>query len=180
MKPFYFLSATISILCLVLACSSKMYVSSDYDKDIDFSKYQSYNFSKEANESSLDQLTKKRIFNAISENMNKIGFVWSAEPDVIVHYHVNLKKDAKKSKTQTTSTHDSDSYELGDGFKGSYIDGADYSGAAIFIDIIDAEQSRLIWSSINRFELDIAKWRPDKDLSKLIKKMFKSYPPRTK
>ena len=166
------------VLILSAGCSKKIYVSYDYDKDVNFSKYSSYNFTAEANESSLDQLTKKRIFVSVSEALNKKNFSWSEKPDVYVHFHVNLIKDKKQSKETTTPMAKSESYKIGDEYIGSYIDAGEYARGTLFIDIVDAKTMRLIWKSVGKVEIDTENKNPDKSLRKLVKKMFRSFPPK--
>lgn len=175
-KVSLFTGAVVAILSI--GCSNKILVSYDYDKDINFSKYSSYNFTSESNESSLDQLTKKRIFVSISEVMNKKDFSWEEQPDVFVHFHVNLIKDKKQSKEATTPMHKAESYKIGDNYIGSYIDTGEYARGTLFIDLIDAKSNRLIWKSIGKVEIDTERKNPDKDMRKLVKKMFRSFPPK--
>ncbi len=78
--PVYF-----AILAMGLASCSGLKVVQDHDSSIDFNSYQTYNFTPSADSIPINQMNKRRLFNAISAEMNESNIRWEADPDLFVH-----------------------------------------------------------------------------------------------
>ncbi len=106
--PVYF-----AILAMGLASCSGLKVVQDHDSSIDFNSYQTYNFTPSADSIPINQLNKRRLFNAISAEMNESGIRWAADPDIFVHVHMLMK-----GKTKTNVSYgQGKTYDLGSGHR---------------------------------------------------------------
>jgi hypothetical protein len=77
-----------AILAMGLASCSGLKVVQDHDSTINFNRYETYNFTPAADSIPINQLNKRRLFNAISAEMNKNDIRWDADPDIYVHVHL--------------------------------------------------------------------------------------------
>ena len=66
------------MLVIIMAGCAGIKVSSDYDRKADFAKYKTFNFSKEVDKVTLNDLNRRRLKDAISKEMEAKGFILSA------------------------------------------------------------------------------------------------------
>ena len=167
--PVYF-----ALLAMGLASCSGLKVVQDFDSSIDFSSYQTYNFTPSADSIPINQLNKRRLFNAISAEMNESGIRWAADPDIFVHVHMLMK-----GKTKTNVSYgQGKTYDLGSGFSTTYMDYGEFSEGSLFFDIIDSKRKQLVWSGKVTSDIKDSNTRSEKDINKIVQKVFKKFPPR--
>jgi hypothetical protein len=77
----------ILLLVLIVACSAPKVVF-DYDQNLDFSNYKSYNFYPEF-ETGLSELDDKRLLRQTDSILQSRGFVKNATPDFYINVHAN-------------------------------------------------------------------------------------------
>ena len=93
MKKIPFL-ALFALSMLVLSSCVSIRVASDYDRDTDFSQYDSYAFYKTGiDRAQISDLDKKRILRAISNEMDQRGFEKSMNPDLLVSIFTKEKEE---------------------------------------------------------------------------------------
>ena len=166
--PLYF-----AILAMGLASCSGLKVVQDHDSLIDFNSYQTYNFTPSADSIPINQLNKRRLFNAISAEMNESGIRWAADPDIYVHVHLIVK-----GKTKTNVSYgQGETYDLGSGFSTTYMDYSEFSEGSLFFDIIDTKRKQLVWSGKVTGDIKDPSILKEKDVYKIVKKAFKKFPP---
>jgi hypothetical protein len=171
MKPSFLLWI---LLPFALASCSGLKVVQDHDDTINFNRYETYNFTPSADSIPLNQMSKRRLFNAISAEMNNSDIRWAAEPDLYVHVHMIMK-----GRTKTNITYgQGETYSLGSGFSSTYVDFSEYSEGSLFFDIIDAKRKQLVWTSKVSGGLKSADMPSEKDINNLVKKAFRNFPPR--
>lgn len=164
--------AAIGLLVLG-SCSPVKYVT-DYDNSVNLQQYQTYNFTPAADSIPLNQLTKRRLFNAISDELNGAGISWAAEPDIFVHVHLMLK-----GRTKTNVTYGSgETVSLGSGFSTTYMDLSEYSDGTLFFDVIDARRRQLVWTG--KVTGNLTKKTPwtEKDIQNAVHRIFRKFPPK--
>jgi len=156
------------------SCSSVKYIV-DYDDRVDFQRYQTYNFTPAADSIPLNQLQKRRLFDAISKQMNDNGIKWNAEPDLYVHVHMLMKG---RTRTNVTYGH-GETVNLGSGYTSTYMDLSEYPEGSIFFDIIDSRRSQLVWTG--KVTGDIKNTDPlnEKNIQKMVQRVFRKFPPRS-
>ena len=146
----------------------------DHDSSIDFNGYQTYNFTPAADSIPVNQLSKRRLFDAISAKMNENDIRWAADPDLYVHVHMLMK-----GRTKTNVSYgQGETYDLGSGFSTTYLDYSEFSEGSLFFDIIDTKRKQLVWTSKANGAIKSADIPSEKDINKIVQKAFKNFPPR--
>jgi hypothetical protein len=167
--PVYF-----ALLALGLASCGGLKFVQDHDSTINFNRYETYNFTPAADSIPFNQMTKKRLFNAISDEMNGNDIRWAADPDIYVHVHMMMK-----GKTKTNVSYgQGKTYDLGSGFSTTYMDYGEFSEGSLFFDIIDSKRKQLVWSGKVTSDIKDSNTRSEKDINKIVQKVFKKFPPR--
>ena len=165
-------SAIVILLVLSLAPAVLAKVIVDHDPSADFSKLKTYAWI--AGTPAPNPLGEKRIRAALDEKLQSLGFKPVEEsPDLLVATH------ATKSTQQHISV---DSYGYG---YGRYHSGWGTSTARVHsipigtlvVDLIDADSKELIWRGEGSDTLSDKVEKNQKKLSKVLKKMFKKFPP---
>jgi hypothetical protein len=177
----------IGILAFLLSaagCSSKLKVTSDYDKAIDFNQYRTFSLHlvPEPEKQSISQLNRDRIYNAVKNEMQKKNFKESASPDMMVHVAAIVKN--KQSVSSNTNYYGYGGYyrPYGWGGAGGMSSGyttynvEDYKEGSIIIDIVDAKTEKLIWEGVGNKEIDTPK-DPDAAIQNAVATIMASYPP---
>jgi hypothetical protein len=164
----------IILLFIGLASCSGLKVIQDHDSSIDFNSYQTYNFTPAADSIPINQLNKRRLFDAISAVMNENDIRWAADPDLFVHVHLLMKGKTKNNITYGQGA----TYELGSGFSTTYMDHSEFSEGSLFFDVIDAKKKQLVWSGKVTGDMKDSNTLNEKDINKIVQKGFKNFPPR--
>ena len=162
------------ILGIALASCSSLKVTTDYDSSVNFNRYETYNFTPAADSIPVNQLSKKRLFNAISAEMNKNDIQWAAEPELFVHIHMML---SGRTKTNITYGH-GETYSLGSGFSTTYMDMGEYSQGTVFFDVIDAKRKQLVWTGRVSDAIKDSSPMTEKEINKAVQKVFRNFPPK--
>ena len=142
------------LICILLAavivfyggCSS-VTVKSDYDRDVDFSKFKTYRWAAGTEINPNDELAKrplvqKRFMKAVDLVLSEKGFVLkdSSDSDFIVLIHAGLK-----DKMQVTDWGYRGWYDPWWGPYGGRVDVSYYEEGTLVIDIVDASDKELAW-----------------------------------
>ena len=173
MRTKYFPFFLAMIIITLGSCSSVKYVI-DYDDKVNFYRYETYNFTPAADSMPLNQLKKRRLFNAISKEMNDNNIRWSADPDIYVHVHILMK-----GRTKTNVTYgQGETVSLGSGFTTTYMDLSEYSEGSIFFDIIDASRKQLVWTGKVTGDIKDSDPLSEKNIQKIVQRIFRKFPPR--
>src|SRR5690606_6541036 len=138
-KIFLFLTA----LGILGACSS-VRVSSDFDREANFAAYKKYAFTKEALELPVGDLNRKRILQAVTNELEAKGFTASDQPDVWID--LNVKTEQKQNATATTvspyGTRYGYRWGMGVGFSTTNINIEQYVEGTLFVDMIDVSKKK--------------------------------------
>jgi hypothetical protein len=180
----------IGLLCLaVLACNVlQAQVKSDYDKETDFSQFNTYTFAGWQNDSDkiLNDFDKKRILDALKTEFTDRGMnLVESGGDAIITLYVVVE-----GKTSTTAY---TNYNAGLGYTGRWGWGMgmgvgatattnytqnDYEEGTLVIDMYDEESKHLVWQGILQAEVQEKPEKRDKSIPKKISKLMKEYPVR--
>jgi hypothetical protein len=157
----------ISIISLVVlySCGSGISVSFDYDKEVDFTKYKTYEYYGWANESDkiLSQLDKKRIEGAFADELVARGLKYvEGDGDMVVSLFIVV--DQKTSVTAYTDHYNMGGaygpYGYGPGWGWGYGTSTtryqeyDYLVGTLVVDFFDKEQKKLIWQGVGSKTVD--------------------------
>jgi hypothetical protein len=147
MKINFIKSVLMIIFTIVISGCTGIRVSSDFDRKADFSKYKSFNFSKEVDKVTLNDLNRRRLKDAITREMESKGFQISTTPDVLVNAFV--KGRTKYTATATTNSFGGPfMYMRGWGTSNTYVDVNKSIEGTLFIDLIDVVEKKMVWEGV--------------------------------
>jgi hypothetical protein len=174
----------LSLLALV-ACSSGPTIQSDYDPEVDFSKYKTFGFfaplSIEGN--SYSTLFGEQFRTSIGREMTSRGYHESPNADLMINVSANLQDKTKV--TQTTDPMMSSGYY---GYRRGYYDPwggygttthvSQYTEGTINVDLVDMNLKRMVWEGLafGRVKEDRTSAEKRASIDSGVTVMFEGYP----
>lgn len=171
-----YLILTICTLFLV-SCGSA--VVTDFDSSLDFTSYNTYNFYPDI-QSGLNQLDDRRIIKAIDSLMSAKGWTKSETPQVFVNFFAN--EFLTESSSSIGFGVGSGGGNVGVGVSGGVPVGGTEVNQRFTIDLIDVEKDNLLWQGEldSRFKERATPQQRQAYYFRVISKILKKYPPKTK
>ena len=171
----------ISCTFFIASCSS-IKITYDYDKQADFSQYNTYNFDKETLELAINELNRGRLLAAIDNEMTKKGFTKSDNPDAIVHVIAKVEKQMQATANTTGGGMGYGrwgGYGYGGGFSTTTINYDEYHDGTLFISLIDGSSEKIIWQGVATKTLDesASVEKKEKNINYAMEQVFSKYPP---
>lgn len=175
----------IFLLFLISACAS-VNVSSDYDKNTDFSQFKTYAFYKKGiDKVEISDLDKRRILYAIEAQLEAKGFTKSEDPDLLVNI---FTKSREKIDVYNNYYYGWYPWYYGYGYYGTGFGpgfGFGYNNVykstegTLFIDLIDARKKELAWQGIGTGVLSSTKSVEKKEarIIEFVSQIMAAYPP---
>ncbi len=163
---------TIQILiCLILISTPSSLlagkVRTDYDKDVDFSQYRTYQW--KAGNSVESELAHQRIVAALENQLAIEGIrKVDADSDLLVVYHASLKQDFDIRDT---------GYGRPRWGYGREIHLDKYLVGTLVVDFVDARSGKLVWRGVATGKVSDKPEKNEKKIAKAVEKLFKKYPP---
>ena len=174
------------MLVVLTACSSGPDIRSDYDRTVDFSQFQTYNF---FSPMGIENPGYSTIFGsifreAITREMELRGYVLSDDPDLLMNVSARLQ-----DKTKVTTYNDP--YPPGYyGYRRGYYDPwmgygynksthvSQYTEGTINVDMVDAHAKRMIWEgvAVGRLKDNRSNDEVRDAINKGVASMFSGYP----
>jgi len=166
--------SVVLITLLFVSCGTSVGV--DYDKEIDFSQYTTYNFFPNI-ESGLNGLDEKRIMQATDSLLQARGFVKSDTPQLYINFYA--KENLRNSRNTIGIGVGSGGGNVGVGVSGGIPIGGRIYEQAITMDFIDVSNDGLVWQAIAEADLK-EKANPaqkKQHYEEVVSKILKKYPP---
>lgn len=172
-KSIYILS--VLIISIFSSCSTA-YVSSDYDRGVDFSQYKTFNFFNNIEWGNTSDFDKSRILSSIEQELIKDGLTKSSTPQILIDVSTDERLVERNAGSIGVG---SGSY--GGGFGMGMSVGIPISTQKIHknfvIELLDAENQHLIWQGVYKDDVS-----PNADkqmvIQKAMEKIFAKYPPK--
>lgn len=170
MKTFLF----IILGFFLISCGAT--VNYDYDREVDFSKYNNYNFFPSLS-SGMNDLDDKRVMRAVDSLLQERGFVKSETPDFIINFY---------TKEFTSNSRNTIGFGLGSGGRNTSVGvsggipvGGRVVNQQLTIDFIDAEKDALFWQAVaeNDFKENASPREKEIHFYTTLQKILKKYPP---
>ena len=169
---------TLLLTFLFTACAP-IYVTHDFEKGTDFSKYKSYNYYQDI-ETGLSELDNKRLFYVLDNQLELQGFSRSETPD----FHINIHSQEFQEQQRST-------VGVGVGGSGRSIGGGVSVGIPIgqanvtrqiVFEFVDENGIGLFWQaeSESSYNPNSTPEKRESHLKALVEKVFKKYPPKSK
>ena len=170
------------VICLlvftVMSCST-VNVAYDYDKEVDFNNYKTYNYYQDI-ETGLSEFDTKRLIETLDRHLQAKGFVKSDTPDLFI----NITSEDYQNNTGS-------SVGLGVGSTGGNVGGgmsvgipigSSKLGRQIIFDFVDENGKGLIWQAVSdsKFYPDATPEQREADFEAIVVKVLEAYPPKTK
>jgi len=163
----------IAIAFLFTACSS-VRTTADWDPSVNFRAYQTYSFSESFDEIEANDLDKRRIKQAIINEMEKRGYQQSNKPDLLVNGYVTTVE-----KTVVTNTHYGGYGPYYYGWGGWYTstDVSNYREGTLIVSLIDVRKKQLIWEGrAEGFVPPSGGTKRTKAVDDMLEQLFWKYP----
>ncbi|RWU08282.1 DUF4136 domain-containing protein [Pedobacter chitinilyticus] len=169
------------VVAVLLSACTSLRVASDFDKDVDFKNYKTYNFYEKGLEKlEVNGLDKKRMMAAVDTEMQAKGFTKTANPDLFVNLVV--------MKRERTDVYDNGFYSPW-GWRGGWGWGWGpywgvgmrsfdrYQEGLFIIDFLDPKTKMHVWHGRgDGFNLDSFKNREER-INEGVKEILAQYPP---
>ncbi len=175
MKKLIKIPVFLLLAAFVASCSS-VQVATDYDRQTNFAKYNSFAFYKPGiDKAEVSDLDKKRILRAIEKELTAKGFTKKQEPDLLVSIF---------TKTQENVNIYQNNYAYGYGYAfHPYYWGRGYNTVSrttegtLYIDLIDAKTMELVWQGMGTGALSMDMDTKIERIQEIVEEVLKKYPP---
>ncbi|WP_371456921.1 DUF4136 domain-containing protein [Leeuwenhoekiella aequorea] len=167
--------SVILVAFVLISCGSTQ-VNYDYDEQISFSKYKTYNYLPDM-QTGLSQLDANRLISAIDLVMGEKGFAKSENPDLLI----NIMSDQYRESSQNSVGVGVGSGGYGGGVSiGAGIPlGGSKDHQTITIDLVDSSEDILVWQAVSDSNIALNTNPQDRVsyYTKVSQKIFKNFPP---
>lgn len=165
------------LILLVTSCTA-IRVNYDYDKEVDFSNYTTYNYFSDM-DSGLSQLDEKRLVRILDSTLTSRGYRLAEEPEFFINI---LSNEFRKAPNNSVG--------VGIGGTGRNVGGGISVGIpvrssgvqrSIQFDFVDAQRDALIWQAVaeSGYRENASPSVRENNLEALVQKVFSKYPPKS-
>lgn len=174
----YIKYALVMSVVFLSACSS-LKVTTDYDSNVDFSKYKTFAFYKTGvDKAEISDLDKRRILRAIENELVGLGFIKSDNPDMLVSIFT-------KSRQKVNVNQNNFGYGFGWGWNpwmwngmNNNVNVSQYTEGTLFIDFIDKNKKELVWQGVGTGALKIDdRAKKEARIKEFVKEIVSRFPP---
>ncbi len=177
---------TLVLLSVLLlnACASAPQIRVNIDKNADFSVYRSYGFIDPlgTDKAGYTTLVTKYLRDAVSEELEKRGYVFSTDPDLLVNFYARLENRIHITSAPTPVYYGG-YYDYRYGVYDAYPRytyrpySYSYKEGTVNVDLIDAQKKQMVWEGVAVNEVDKEDLdNPEQALRKVIANIFMKYP----
>lgn len=165
------------LLLFIVASCDTVKVYSDYDKSVDFAQYKTFAFMKSGiDKVEISDLDKKRILNAIDQQMQAKGFTKSENPDLLINIFTKSREEI--SVNQFNAGY---GYGWGWGWNpymyGGQTTVSSSTEGTLYIDLIDAKKKELIWQGEGTGTLSKDMNEKEVIINDIVTQILAQYPP---
>jgi len=179
----------VSMFIVVFICATTFaQVTSDYDKTVDFSKYNTYSFAgwHKGSDTAVNSLDLDRLQSAFKDEFSKRGMTLVTEnADAILTLYIVIQ-----NKTSTTAYTDYTGGVgvgvagwgwgmgpgMGMGTATTNYSEDDYQVGTLVADIYDASTKKLAWQGVSQSTVQVKASKRDKTIPKKVGKLMAKYP----
>lgn len=173
MKTIKFTLLLLGLMAFV-SCSS-VKVATDYDRENDFSNYNSFAFYKPGiDEAEISDLDKKRILRAIERELTAMGMIKKTDPDLLVSIFTESRENVNIYQNNFGYGWGWNPYFWGPGGMNSVSTNVE---GTLYIDLIDARKNELVWQGLGTGILSLDMDKKDKKINEIVTKILEEYPP---
>jgi hypothetical protein len=173
------------LITLWSGCSSKITISSEYDKSTDFTPYKTYSFYGWAKESDkiINDIDKKNLEDAVANELAKRGISYlESGGDLTVSLFIQF--DRQRGVNAYTDYYGRGPYGYGYGpgwgwgygYTTTRYQEYDYVVGTLVIDIFDHQQKKLIWQGVGTKTVDEKPNNREYGINKAVRGIMSKYP----
>jgi hypothetical protein len=161
---------------LISSCNSPRAVY-DYDNQVQFSQYNSYNFYPEM-ESGLSGLDERRLFSSLENALREKDLVQTGTPQLFLN--VKAEEFQEPSRNSLGVGIGGGGGNVGVGMSGGIPLGGPDRYIRLTFDLIDVNNDALVWQAVvdAPFDYNANPEKRQEQFDKIVKKALKAYPPR--
>jgi len=184
-KQWTFLVLIAFMFAVLSACSNKITISYDYDKEADFTKYKTYSYYGWAKGSDVivNPFNKERIESAVADELNKRGLSYvESGGDLTVSLFIQF--DQKTGVNAYTDHYTASPYGYrygpgwgwGYGYSSTTYHEYDYMVGTLVIDVFDHQQKKLIWQGVGSKTVDEKLNNNEYGINRAVRGIMSKYP----
>ncbi|MEH6765406.1 MAG: DUF4136 domain-containing protein [Aequorivita antarctica] len=159
----------------LVSCGATVAV--DFDKQVDFSKYTTYNYFPTI-DSGLNELDDNRIIQITDSLMQQRGFVMSETPQLYINFYA--RESISSSRNTIGIGIGSGGGNVGVGVSGGIPIGGNVLNQQLTMDFIDTEKDDLVWQAVAEGEMKERTTPQQKEAYyfSVLQKILAKYPPK--
>lgn len=159
----------------LVSCGATVAV--DYDNQVDFSKYNSYNYFPTI-DSGLNQLDDGRIMQITDSLLQQRGFVKSETPQLYINFYA--REHVSRSQNTIGIGVGGSGSNVGVGVSGGIPIGGNVLNQQLTMDFIDTEKDDLVWQAVAEGEMKERSTPQQKEAyyMSVLQKILAKYPPK--
>ena len=182
MRIYVFIYILVGLFILLISCKPTFKIQSENVRNNDFSRFNSYKFfnpdNMPASNFSFSDLNKKRIYDAVAEEMNRRGYVSIQDADLIIKIQGGTSQEIEERQPTYY-------YPYNYGYYGNpyywsrdpwMYDDISRKTTMIIIDVLDAENKQLLWQGTGYGVLSDKPEMVEVNLRKAIADIFSQFP----
>jgi hypothetical protein len=181
MRKLYQLITILAAVILMSACASSTKIHSDYDPNVDFSKFKTYGYYSPMGieNPNYSSLLGQMFRDALDAQMLPRGYVKSDNPDLLINVSARLEDKTKVTTTSSPTMYGGGYY----GYRGGMYDPwggygygtsthvSQYTEGTVNVDMVDIAQKRMVWDNEDRKSGELRQ-----EIMDGIAEMFTNYP----
>ena len=163
------------LLAILFSCSA-IKVNYDYDKEIDYYTYTTYNYYPDM-QTGLSELDTKRLLDAVDTEMTAKGLTLSEEPDFFINIESSSSQRPRNNSVGVGLG--GGGRNVGGGLSVGLPVGGPKLERQIRFDFVDNEKDKLFWQAESQspFKENVSPLEREEMLKELAVKVFAKYPP---
>ena len=168
------LLSVLIISIVLVSCGATVAV--DYDRQTDFSKYNSYNYFPDI-DSGLNELDNNRIMQITDSFLQERGFVKIETPQILINFYA--RESVSNSRNTIGIGIGGGGGNMGVGVSGGIPIGGRVVNQQLTMDFIDSEKDELVWQAIAEGEMKERATPQQKEAYyiSVVQKILAKYPP---
>jgi hypothetical protein len=158
-----------------------MKINYDYDRELDFTEYKTYQLSDETLNMPIQQLNRDRIIKAVENEMAAKGFTKSNNSDMVVDVRVVSKEVQTATATSTGyGAYGYRSFRYGGGFASTSVTYDQYTEGTMVISFVNMSTEKIIWQGTGTKTLleNVSPEKREANINYAVEQILSNYPPK--
>ena len=166
-------------LGFTVSCATVYDVEHDYDKQVNFANFKTYDWMKVPEDSGMDNLNLQRVKNAANAELKAKGLMLKSDnPDFLIAEHLGNKGIVQVSSWGYGYGHHRVYWGGYWGMHGG-VSTYNFEEGSLILDFVDSESKKMIWRGVAKARIDNIKTpeKRDKIINDAVHEILKKFPP---